>query len=145
MPDRLRKEFDSLDFAQDVWASFCAIPIERREFKSPTALHAFLVKVAENKIIDAYRRRMLSGRHSTACECDIKKNPTSPEPTPSQWAIAGEKWNQLSAELEPSHLAVVEHLRAGYSCQEIAERLETSLRTITRIVDRVQRMCGDKP
>jgi len=144
MSERLRKEFDSLDFAQDVWASFCAIPAERRDFKSPTALHAFLVKVAENKIVDTYRRRIQSASRSAARECDLKKSPASNEPTPSQWAIAGERWSMLSSELQPSHLAVVEHLRAGYSCQEIAERLDTSLRTITRILDRVQRLCQEK-
>jgi hypothetical protein len=39
---RLRPQFDSLDFVQDVWAAFFANPLPEGKFKGPEKLAAFL-------------------------------------------------------------------------------------------------------
>src|SRR5256885_494267 len=50
---KLRPRFDSIDFVQDVWASFYRG--EERKFEGPEHLIAFLTRVAQNKVIDAAR------------------------------------------------------------------------------------------
>src|SRR5262245_4115649 len=52
---QLRREFDSLDFLQDVWASFFAEP---RVFRLPSDLTAFLFSVARHKVTDKVRQRV---------------------------------------------------------------------------------------
>src|SRR5713226_1526015 len=64
MSKRIRSKFDSMDFAQDVWASFFAQPLARRSFGSPEELVAFLTALAENKVIDAVRQRMGTQKHT---------------------------------------------------------------------------------
>src|SRR3954453_20689831 len=54
---RLRKEFDSLDFLQDVWKSFFEAPPPGRAFDRPEALIAYLAQMAQHKVVDAHRRR----------------------------------------------------------------------------------------
>src|SRR5579864_1112444 len=47
LPRRLRPKFDSVDFAQDVWASFFQA---EHDFKGPEHLMAFLTRVARTKV-----------------------------------------------------------------------------------------------
>jgi len=54
--DRLRAEYDSLDFVQDVWASLLAISSDRNDFESSDQFIGFLVRVAEFKVIEVTRR-----------------------------------------------------------------------------------------
>src|SRR4051794_32985156 len=65
---RLRKEFDSLDFFQDVWKSFFEAPPPGRAFDGPDALIAYLAQVAQHKVIDAYRRRLQTRKHDRGRE-----------------------------------------------------------------------------
>src|SRR5277367_1887044 len=53
MPRRLRSKFDSVDFVQDVWASF--FRTAERQFSSPDHLVAYLTRMAQNKVVDAAR------------------------------------------------------------------------------------------
>ena len=46
LPDHLRSKFDSIDFVQDVWASFFADPPQELGFDNPNALVAYLVRRA---------------------------------------------------------------------------------------------------
>ena len=146
LPYQMRQEFDSLDFAQDVWASFCAMPKERTHFSTPEELNFYLSRIAMNKVTDSYRRRLLGKGVGFNLECPITPHTPifSPEPTGSQWVLAGEKWAAIVAKLPPPHVAVVERIREGYTQQEVADMAGISLRTVTRIVDRVQRFCEGK-
>jgi RNA polymerase sigma factor (sigma-70 family) len=144
LPDRMRQEFDSLDFAQDVWASFCALPVGPDRFQSRQELQAFLTRVAYNKVTDTYRRRIAGKGHAVSKEIPLFPLP-SPEATPSQWAIAGERWNEIADTLPPLDLAIVKRLREGYSHQEVAEMASVSVRTVGRILQRVHRLCEEKP
>src|SRR5438552_15619942 len=60
---RLRQEFDSLDFFQDVWKSFFEAPPPGRAFDRPEAFIAYLAQMAQHKVVDACRRRLLTQKH----------------------------------------------------------------------------------
>jgi RNA polymerase sigma-70 factor (ECF subfamily) len=150
LPDQLRKEYDSLDFAQDVWASFCQLPPGKHRFDTPEDLGGFLVRVARNKVIDVCRRRLgtqgydVTREQPLARAADGTDTPIADDrPTPSQWLIAAERWAAITAALPPQHVAVVERLREGFTQQEIAAMTGISDRTVRRIVDRVRELCED--
>ena len=150
LPDRLRKEYDSLDFAQDVWASFCHLPPGKNHFSNPEDLGGFLAQVAHNKVIDVCRRRFATQGYDINREqplvraADGAEIPVpSHQPSPSQCAIAGEKWAAIAASLPPHHVLVIERLREGYTQQEVARMAGITDRTIRRIVDRVKELCED--
>src|ERR1019366_3750089 len=68
---RIRSKFDSLDFVQDVWASFFAERTEERTFANPDQLLAFLTKLAQNKVIDVARQRLRTTKHDVHRERSI--------------------------------------------------------------------------
>jgi RNA polymerase sigma-70 factor (ECF subfamily) len=134
--DRLRPQFDSLDFVQDVWASVVALPPERYQFRTPDALLGFLARVASNKVIDVTREQRLATRPDWT-----KVAVLDPGPTPSQWMIGEEEWARIVGQFRPGHQAVLARLRDGYSQQEIAGMTGIHLRTVERIVRRLRELC----
>src|SRR5437870_3238249 len=48
---KMRSQFDSQDFAQDVWASFFGAPIRETNFESSRVLVAFLANMTYHKMI----------------------------------------------------------------------------------------------
>jgi RNA polymerase sigma-70 factor (ECF subfamily) len=137
---KLRSKFDSLDFQQDVWASFFADQ-PQKSFDRPEALAAFLAKVARNKVLMAYRKRCRFQRHnvnrehsldgSAACQAG---NVAAREPTPSQLAVAQEQWEQLLQGHPPRHQRILILVRQGYTQQQIAQELGVDERTVRRVV-----------
>ena len=147
--DRLRKEFDSLDFVQDVWVSVTALPPGRYDFPTPEALVAFLTRVAVNKVVDATHARFDTQRrdvhreepfpsHSGRCDAAVAAR----SPTPSQWAIGNERWLEILGEFPQGYRAVLERLRDGYTHAEIARMTGVGIRTVERIVRRLKDLCG---
>jgi len=150
LPDQLRKEYDSLDFVHDVWASFCQIPPGTHQFKTPEALGGFLSRVAYNKVVDVCRRRLGTQKHDVTREQALVSGDDggdvpvpSPSPSPSQWAIAGERWAAMAAKLSREHMMVIERLRDGFSQREVAAMAGIDDRTVRRIVDRARELCED--
>jgi RNA polymerase sigma-70 factor (ECF subfamily) len=141
---KLRSKFDSRDFAQDVWASFYAIPPERYTFKEPRDLLRYLIDVARNKVIDAYRHHAGRGAPNLDREqlLDSALGPgweevPARQPTPSQFAVANERWHQL-LEGQPDHYQrVLILLKQGITHQQIARELGISDREVRRIVRRL--------
>src|SRR5215468_8396254 len=88
---RLRTRFDSLDFVQDVWASFLGVPSSRHVFDSPEALLAFFNRVAYNKVVEVFRQRFGTQRDDITREQPVDDPDEgrdllrSPAATPSQW------------------------------------------------------------
>src|SRR5262249_28333571 len=122
---QLRSRFDSLDFVQDVWASFLALPSDRYTFATPQAVVRFLTRVAHNKVIEEFRRRFETQKHDITRELpappdDNPEEPPSSIASPSQWAIAGEQWERLLSQIPPGHRVVVERLREGHNYEDIA-------------------------
>jgi RNA polymerase sigma factor (sigma-70 family) len=137
---KLRSKFDSLDFQQDVWASFFADQ-PQKTFERPEALAAFLAKLARNKVLMAVRQRCRLQKYnvhrehsldgSAACQAG---GVAAPEPTPSQLAVAREKWDQLLEGRPPRHQHILILLRQGYTHKQIAQELGVDERTVRRVV-----------
>jgi len=137
---RMRVEFDSLDFAQDAWASFFHIPPERCTFETPDELVAFLTRLVRNKLTDAYRQRFQTAMHDRRKLRSL--NPSvhdrsGRQPTPSQFAIAEEEWDRMLHNKPPKLRHALEMLRAGHSRQEIAESLGLHPKMIQRLLQKL--------
>jgi RNA polymerase sigma-70 factor (ECF subfamily) len=145
--DRLRTHYDSLDFVQDVWASFLALDLSRYRFADQDALVGFLCRVARNKVVEVFRRRFATMKSDIAREESPSLGGGSAtgllgrEPTPSQFAVAGERWADLVRHLPEGHRAVLERLREGHTQEEVASLLNVSVRTVERIVRRLKDLC----
>jgi RNA polymerase sigma factor (sigma-70 family) len=141
---RLRKIYDSDDFAQSVWASFFHTPADRYTFHSPQALVRFLSRVASNKVIETNRKRMQTARHGirredsleTPLQGELKLGEVvpGPDPTPSQCVIADEKWEHLLRGLSDVNRRILELLRNGFTYVEIAAALEVNPKKIQRLI-----------
>lgn len=144
--DRLRSEYDSLDFVQDVWASVVALPADRCRFPTPDALVGFLARVAENKVVDVTRSRMGTARRDVTREEPLPASggaaPPARDPSPSQWAAGNDDWERLTARFPAGHRAILERLRDGYTQAEIADLTGVGVRTVERIVRRLKDVMG---
>ena len=144
---RLRSQFDSLDFTQDTWASFFHIPADRYTFKTPEELMAFLSQIAFRKVVDAYRQRQKTikhGRHEVQplrpqTRDDLGNEPPASQPTPSQLAIAEEQWDRLLKGQRPEVRLALEMLRLGHSHQEIADCLGVYPKMIQCVLQNLSR------
>lgn len=149
---RLRSQYDSLDFVQDIWASLLMLPPERYRFETPEALVAFLGRVANNKVTDVFRKRFNTKKHAITREESLadavetnEMDVEGSESTPSMVAMAAEQWEALLAELPPGHRPILEKLRDGYEYEQIAQEAGVSLSTVNRVVRRLKRLSGLSP
>jgi RNA polymerase sigma factor (sigma-70 family) len=136
--ERLRGRFDSLDFVQDVWTSFFLTNLGRRDFDSPRALVAYLARMTENKVIDEHRRHETEIHdlnrevRATGQVESLERRPddlASPrDATPSQEAIARERWERLNAGRNSRDQRIL---------YEVAEMLGIDRKNISRLLDRL--------
>lgn len=138
---RIRSQFDSLDFAQDVWASFFKEGPEKRSFNSPTELVLFLTKVAENKVIDAFRHRVRTQKHDLEREESLddsrridKGELVGAQPTPSQIVMSKEEWVEFLRKQPMAYRRIFILLREGKTQDEIAVELGIHKKTVQRVV-----------
>lgn len=144
LPQRLRPQFDSLDFVQDVWASFFAVEV-KRDFAESDDLVAFLTRVAQNKVVDAVRSRMQGRKRNVNLERRLPDSSTAAAAipqladfeTPSQAVMTDEEWEKLLRTQPPLYRQVLVLLRAGKAPKLIAGSLGISERTVARIIIRV--------
>jgi RNA polymerase sigma factor (sigma-70 family) len=147
---RLRTQYDSLDFQQAVWASFFTGEPVHQLFATPEELVAFLTKMAYNKVVDAFRKRMQTTRYDLSRTVSLEEPahagpdaPTlagtvaAPQPTPSQVAIANERWELLNQKLPPQQRRVLDLLRRGYTHAEIAAQAGLHPKVIQRLLRRL--------
>lgn len=137
---RLRSEFDSLDFVQDAWASFFHIPPERCTFQTPEELMAFLRRLVENKVIDAYRQRLGTEKRDPYKVQPLQagtQDVDARQPTPSQVVMAEEEWQRMVRNRSPKLRQALEMLRAGYSRREIAENLGLNPKRFQRLLQQL--------
>ena len=111
---RIRRQFDSLDFSQAVWASFFKRLDRCPAFSEPPQLIAFLVKISKNKVIDECRKRLQTRRYNVAREqcvpaSGIAEDQRAPgtSPTPSAILAAKEKMEQLLANEPHSYAGIL--------------------------------------
>jgi RNA polymerase sigma factor (sigma-70 family) len=138
---RMRSKFDSADFVQAVWASFFTSRSQILSFEQPDELIAFLSAMAHNKVISEVRRRMVYEKHNIVREQPLHDStlpaPQVPghQPTPSQVAVARERWRRMVAG-QPAINKKVFYLRyTGETYEAIAEKLGMHERTVRRIVE----------
>jgi RNA polymerase sigma-70 factor (ECF subfamily) len=142
LDQRMRSQFDSLDFVQMVWMSFFRNPGEIRSFQQPEDLVRFLAAVARRKVIDQYRRRVVASKCSVTREQSIQEVPEprdGAEMTPSRIAIAREQW-ELLLRRQPARDRSIAQLRfGGATYTEISQQLGIHERTARRVIDRLTR------
>jgi RNA polymerase sigma factor (sigma-70 family) len=141
MSHELRSRFDSLDFAQAVWASFYAQRSRWEEVNDPQALMGRLATMARNKVISEYRRRVLAQCRAIQRERTLEPRDESAEevlvggdPSPSQAFLAKDTWERLLANQSPLNQQVLRLRLAGLNCQEVGDRLSMNPRTVRRIL-----------
>jgi RNA polymerase sigma factor (sigma-70 family) len=138
----LRPKFDSMDFAQAVWASFYSDRIGLEQLDRPETLIGRLVEMASNKVIDAYRRRDRQEGQAPPPELPLPEDgslgherPDERMHTPSQEAMAHDLWRRLVAG-QPEDMQEIVRLRlVGLTCDEIAGRLGMTSRSVRRRLD----------
>jgi RNA polymerase sigma factor (sigma-70 family) len=141
LSQEMRSKFDSIDFAQVVWASFFREPQRIRQFSSPEQLMAFLAAMARNKVVAEFRRWLISQKRNVGREIRIERTDfahgrqlSSSDPTPSAVAVARERWSRLLHNQPESVRRILELRFYGATYVEIASELKMSERTVRRAV-----------
>jgi RNA polymerase sigma-70 factor (ECF subfamily) len=141
---KLRPQFDSLDFVQDVWASFFTRQGRQATFDSPEALIGFLSNMAYHKVIDAFRHNVQTKKRDVDRDRPLDQvvNTKDPRlaarlPTPSQVAVAKEQWDQLLDRVPEHYRPILTLLREGDTREEIARKLGLNEKTVQRVLRRI--------
>lgn len=140
----MRSKFDSIDFAQVVWASFFREPQRIRELTTPQQLLGYLATMARNKVIDESRKRLDSRKRDVRREESLEHTKSgekrllhSHDPSPSSVAVARERWNRLVRN-QPEDVRQILELRfRGETYDEIARRLDINEKTVRRTLARL--------
>jgi RNA polymerase sigma factor (sigma-70 family) len=141
---RLRPLVDSDDFVQSIWGSVVRIGPKLAAIDRSEQLIALLARIAQNKVIDEFRRRTGTQKHRLAAhglgselEAGRPLAHRNELPTASEVAIARERWEQL-LENEPPRAHEIVRLRlAGCTNLEIAETLKINEKTVRRTIARL--------
>ncbi|MEZ6063606.1 MAG: sigma-70 family RNA polymerase sigma factor [Planctomycetaceae bacterium] len=141
---KLRDRYDSMDFAQSVWASFFGHLSVVSSFGSSGDLVGYLTRMASNKVIDAGRRTAARPERNSQgkpghIESGFDYRRSFAEPTPSQNAVAKECRDLLTDQPQSTHRRMVEMKIAGASHQEIAAFAGVSERHVRRVLRRIVR------
>src|SRR5262245_3654697 len=137
----MRSLYDSTDFASDVMKSLAA-QFDQLEFPSIDSLMAFLAHVAEQKVIDEYRRRHTLKRDVTRerpiWPNDAEFGPVqlpSDEPTASQLAVANEFQERLLSRTDDeTGRTIIKLKQLGHSTSDIAEQVGWNIRKVQRFL-----------
>jgi RNA polymerase sigma factor (sigma-70 family) len=145
----MRSLYDSTDFASDVMKSLAA-NFGQLQFPSIDSLLAFLAQVAEQKVIDEYRRRHTLKRDMTrerpiltGGEDAAPVQVPSDDPTASQLAQANEVQELLLSRADETERIIIELKRQGYTTADIAERTGWNIRRVQRFLKELLDSMGD--
>jgi DNA-directed RNA polymerase specialized sigma24 family protein len=114
------------------------------DFASPGQLSKFLAAAAQTKVASESRRRLRTGKFAVHKERRIDEDAdhpiplTSPDPRPSQVAVANEWLENALRGRPPMHQQVLRLRAQGYTFVEIADQLGIDERSARRIVQRVE-------
>ena len=136
---RLRPQFDSIDFLQQVWKSFFAGNLGPREFESPEALVAYLSAMACNKVAD--QGRIYSTYKRSANRLAVPQSPAevpASNPSPSQELSAGESLEIILRGQPPHVQRIVQMRQDGCTNEDIAADVRMSVKFIQRVLQRLQ-------
>jgi len=140
----MRSLYDSTDFASDVMKSLAA-NFEQLSFPSIESLMGFLAHVAEQKVIDEYRRRHTLkrdvNRERRLSTGDPDAGPVqlpSDEPTASQLAQANEVHEWLLDRQDETERTVINLKQQGYTNPDIAGTTGWNIRKVQRFFKDLQ-------
>ena len=143
--EKMRSRFDSVDFVQAVWASFFTSRTQLMRFDKPEQLVAFLATLARNKVVDETRRRLNTQMRDPQRELRFhekmavdSKDASVRQDTPSQIAVARERWNRL-LDGQPEHYRQILCLRyAGETFEQIAAKVGMDERSVRKVIDKLK-------
>ncbi len=141
----MRSLYDSTDFASDVMKSLAA-NFGHLDFASIDSLMAFLAQVAEQKVIDEYRKRHSLKRDMTRERPILSEGAeagpvqlSSDDPTASQLCVAKEVQERLlSGVVDETQKTIIQLREQGYSNAEIADRTGWNIRKVQRFLKDLQ-------
>lgn len=141
---KIRSKFDSLDFAQDVWASFFAEPHHQRPFENSEELVAHLIALARNKVVEKIRQRMIVPKYNVNREQSLddsrrfdKESLISPDPSPSFLLSNEDEWKAFLRKQPLVYQRIFILLREGKTNLQIAQELGIHTRTVLRAAKRL--------
>jgi RNA polymerase sigma factor (sigma-70 family) len=141
---KLRSQFDSLDFVQLVWKSLFCSGKELAKFQSPPQLIAFLVTIAQSKVRDEARRRLVAEKRAVTCEQSLdsgggfsRTDLPDPGARPIDVAIAREQWNRLLSDQPPHYRRIIQLRLQGLTNEEIADMVGMDERNVRRFLKRL--------
>lgn len=153
LPRRLRGRYDSMDFVQSVYQSIMTDWIDSTfaGFETPAQVSAYLRNTAANKVLEIYRRETRTQKYDIGREVSISSleqgspdsqvaflEPVSPDPSPSQQAMAGDLKEKL-VRGRPAVVGQILDLREeGLTFQEIADRVGLSERSVRRTLEDIR-------
>jgi RNA polymerase sigma factor (sigma-70 family) len=146
--DKLRGEFDSQDFLQDVCLSFFRRPPSPEKFPDQEALRRFLCNLARNKVVDRVRHRRAQRFaperiHSLDGSARYEaRHLVGREPAPSESLRAADAINPCVFEGYPDPEQIVRMVRDGCSREEMARVLRVSVRQVTRLLAQLRQRLG---
>jgi RNA polymerase sigma factor (sigma-70 family) len=138
LPSAMRGRFDSIDFAQDVWASFFRVNLDRADLDDETALVAYLAQMARIKVTEEFRYQTtlkvgLRREHPLRGAEDLVDD----GPSPSAEVIARDRWEWLTAGLNEQEKRMLVMVYEGHTQAAIAAEFGLTVRTVRRLVERV--------
>lgn len=130
----MRSLYDSTDFANDAMERLAA-NLDLLQFASLGSLIAFLAQVAEQKVIDEYRRQHTL-KHDIARERPMTTNEMGPshDPSASQLAQANEFHERLLARDDETERVIIELRQQGYTIADIADQTGWNVRKVQRFL-----------
>src|SRR6516165_128114 len=128
----MRSLYDSTDFASDAMERLAA-NTDLLQFPSLSSLIAFLAQVAEQKVIDEYRRQHTL-KHDVDRERPMMADGAGPipshDPTASQLAQANECHERLLARDDETERFIIELRQQGHTTADIAKQTGWNVRKV---------------
>jgi RNA polymerase sigma factor (sigma-70 family) len=148
----LRRQLDSLDICQSVFANFFVrMALGQYDISDAAELMKLLSRMARNRLLHHAERHTAARRDMRRVEDVSVENLTLPAPdeTPSQIASARELVERFVARLSPAERRLVEYRRAGKTWREISlavgRTADAARKQYERAVARVSRELDLEP
>ena len=145
LSQKMRTQYDSSDIANEVMKSLAA-KFDRFDFSSINGLRAFLVRAAEQKIVDDYRRghamkRDIGRDRPLLNNGSLGYEPADSSPTASQVAVATEEAEILLGGRAGVDRTVLELKLLGHTNSEVASATGWNLRKVERFLEKLRGTC----
>lgn len=144
----LRRLYDSDDFLNDALAEVFSRKFSADVLDSPQALAAYLRRIAENKVRDAARKRLLSKRFTIVLEESFdaarmnEMEPCSPDETILLRELVEDRLIAFLEELPAVYQAIVRLVLDGRGVREIADRLHLTPLRVYGSLEAIQHEAG---